>query len=100
MYPQSTASPLETTRRLISRLAEAARSGLSNSLRNNYARYNANAFSHLFEHEQMLADEVRMASYARGIREHIGAADRVLDLGTGTGVLAMLAARATRGEVV
>lgn len=41
----------------------------------------------------MLADRPRMAFYAETIRRHIHPGDRVIDLGTGTGILAALASR-------
>lgn len=58
-----------------------------------YDLTNMNTFSDLFMHELMLADSVRVDTYAEGIRRHIGPGDVVVDLGTGTGILAMLAAR-------
>jgi type I protein arginine methyltransferase len=44
-------------------------------------------------HEMMLADTVRMDAYRKGIARHVKAGDVVVDLGTGTGILAMLAAQ-------
>lgn len=46
-----------------------------------------------FAHERLLADAIRMNAYRAGIRRHVKAGDVVVDLGTGTGVLAMLAAQ-------
>jgi len=40
----------------------------------------------------MLADETRMERYTEGIQKHISEDDIVLDLGTGTGILACIAA--------
>lgn len=48
-------------------------------------------FSYFSIHEQMLADRVRMDSYSRAIAKHVNRGDVVLDLGTGTGILAFLA---------
>ena len=59
----------------------------ANSLRN------SQEFSNLFEHEKMLADPVRVDTYAQAIRKAVKPGDVVVDLGTGSGVLAMLAAR-------
>jgi len=57
---------------------------------------NVGEFEDLSEHEKMLADRVRVDTYARGIRTHIRPGDVVVDLGTGTGILAMLAARVAK----
>jgi protein arginine N-methyltransferase 1 len=47
----------------------------------------------------MLADRVRVDSYWEGLQKHVRAGDVVVDLGTGTGVLAIFAARAGAGKV-
>jgi protein arginine N-methyltransferase 1 len=54
---------------------------------------NVDEFSDLYAHEHMLADSVRVDTYAAGIERHIKTGDVVVDLGTGTGILAILAAR-------
>lgn len=58
-----------------------------------YNVFNASHFSNLFEHEQLLADTVRCDTYAQAIAKHIKPGSTVIDVGTGTGFLAMLAAR-------
>jgi type I protein arginine methyltransferase len=54
---------------------------------------NQEHFSGLSIHETMLADTVRINSYARALAKYVTENDVVLDLGTGTGVLSFLAAR-------
>lgn len=63
---------------------------LSNVL---YDSRNADEFSDLLEHERMLADRSRVEAYEQVIARHVRAGDVVVDLGTGTGILALLAAR-------
>lgn len=46
-----------------------------------------------FAHERLVADAVRMNAYRAGIERNISPGDVVVDLGTGTGILAMLAAK-------
>jgi protein arginine N-methyltransferase 1 len=58
-----------------------------------YARRNRQQFSDFFQHDRMLGDRIRVAAYERGFDKHLGKDDVVVDLGTGTGVLAFLAAR-------
>ena len=50
-------------------------------------------FAGFHEQERMLADRRRMDFYHAAIARHIQPGDRVIDLGTGTGILAALAAR-------
>ena len=47
----------------------------------------------------MLADEQRMAFYHNAINRHIKPGDRVIDLGTGTGILAAFASRQGAAQV-
>jgi hypothetical protein len=54
-----------------------------------------NAKAHTF----MVQDKPRMLAFERAIRKIVRPGDRVLDLGTGTGVLAMLAVRAGASHV-
>ncbi|HZL47255.1 MAG TPA: class I SAM-dependent methyltransferase [Opitutaceae bacterium] len=58
-----------------------------------YRDYNGRMFAGLHEQERMLADQPRMAFYHAAIARHIQPGDRVVDLGTGTGILAAWAAR-------
>jgi SAM-dependent methyltransferase len=50
-------------------------------------------------HEMMLLDKVRTATYQSAIEASVKPGDIVLDIGTGSGVLAMFAARAGAGKV-
>lgn len=59
------------------------------------------AWSHLIPawHLPMLADEARNAAYQQAMDKHVGAGMHVLDIGAGSGLLAMMAARAGAGQV-
>lgn len=58
-----------------------------------YELENVGLFSNLARHELMLSDRIRIDTYQRGIARHVKPGDVVLDLGTGTGVLATMAIR-------
>lgn len=58
-----------------------------------YRLHNGRMFSRFHEQERMLADQPRMAFYHAAISRHVQPGDRVVDLGTGTGILAAFAAR-------
>ncbi|MDQ7778607.1 MAG: methyltransferase domain-containing protein, partial [Planctomycetota bacterium] len=45
-------------------------------------------------HNELLADKIRLRAYSKGIAAVVKPGDRVIDLGTGTGILAFMAARA------
>lgn len=59
----------------------------------NYRTVNRRCFASFYEQERMLADGPRMEFYHRAIERHVHPGDRVIDLGTGTGILAGFAAR-------
>lgn len=58
-----------------------------------YRLRNAYVFSDLAQHDRMLHDRHRVDAYHRAIGRYINAGDVVVDLGTGSGVLAFFAAR-------
>lgn len=51
-------------------------------------------------HRTLLNDEVRVKAFKAALEEKVGPDDTVLDIGTGTGILAFLAARAGAKNVV
>lgn len=51
-------------------------------------------------HSRMLRDDMRNAAFYDAIRAVVGPGDRVLDIGTGSGLLAMMAARAGAEAVI
>lgn len=59
-----------------------------------YDLMNETNFAGLAEHEEMLSDTVRVDAYHRGIHRNVKPGDVVLDVGTGTGLLAFMASRA------
>lgn len=64
-----------------------------------YDLINGHNFAGLEEHEEMLSDSVRVGAYHRGIHRNVKPGDVVLDLGTGTGLLAFMASRAGAKKV-
>lgn len=58
-----------------------------------YPENNKRVFAQFGEQEQMLADKPRMTFYQEMIRRHIHEGDRVIDLGTGTGILSAFASK-------
>jgi protein arginine N-methyltransferase 1 len=61
-----------------------------------YRVRNSRAFSDVSQHERMLSDHVRVETYCAAIRKHVSERDTVVDLGTGTGILAFFAALKAR----
>ena len=55
-------------------------------------------FSNLYLHDLMLADRVRVGAYRTAIGRHVQPGQTVIDLGTGSGILAFMAAQ--RGATV
>ncbi len=64
-----------------------------------YDLVNETNFAGLSQHEEMLNDTVRVEAYHRGIQRNIGPGDVVLDLGTGSGLLAFMASNAGAKKV-
>ena len=64
-----------------------------------YDNMNEANFAGISHHEEMLSDRVRVDAYHRGIQRNVAPGDVVLDLGTGTGLLAFLASRAGASKV-
>jgi protein arginine N-methyltransferase 1 len=64
-----------------------------------YREFNGWYFAQFGEQEKMLADRPRMDFYHAAIQRHVHPGDRVIDLGTGTGILAAFAARKGAAKV-
>ena len=64
-----------------------------------YRDFNRSYFAQFYEQEKMLADQPRMDFYHAAIARHIKPGDRVIDLGTGTGILAAFASRRGAAQV-
>lgn len=64
-----------------------------------YDAWNRTVFSGMWIHEQMIADKARVDAYHKAISTHVKEGDVVADLGTGTGILAMFAARRGAAKV-
>ena len=64
-----------------------------------YDLENQEIFTDLRWHSKMLADSVRVDTYRIGIARHVRPGDVVIDLGTGTGLLAFFAAKSRAKKV-
>lgn len=64
-----------------------------------YDNMNDATFGGLAAHEEMLSDAVRIDAYHRAIHRNVSPGDVVVDLGSGTGILAFMAARAGAAKV-
>lgn len=64
-----------------------------------YDLINGENFGGLESHEEMLCDRPRIEAYHRGIHRNVRPGDVVVDLGTGTGVLALMASKAGAEKV-
>ncbi len=64
-----------------------------------YDLMNESNFSGLAEQEEMLNDHVRVAAYHEGIHRQVEPGDIVMDVGTGSGLLAFFASRAGAAKV-
>lgn len=64
-----------------------------------YRDFNGSYFAAFYQQERMLADRPRMEFYRAAIQRHIQPGDRVIDLGTGTGILAAFASRRGAAKV-
>ena len=93
--------PFHTLRRLGVRISSAVRClfGRVESPEERYRDFNGRYFSGFYEQERMLADKPRMEFYRAAIQRHIQPGARVIDLGTGTGILAALASRRGAAKV-
>jgi len=64
-----------------------------------YADFNNQYFADFYEHEKMLSDKARMAFYHSVIAKGVSKGDIVVDVGTGSGILAAFASKAGAGYV-
>lgn len=80
-------------RRFLARCRAWVYSRVKPTLEEDRRSHNGRMFANFHEQERMLADQRRMAFYHAAIARHIQPGDRVVDLGTGTGILAAFAAR-------
>jgi protein arginine N-methyltransferase 1 len=88
------------TKESISKLAEGKNT--QKEIEQTTADYYFDSYSHFGIHEEMLKDEVRTRTYMRSIlnNRHLFRGKTVLDVGCGTGILCMFAARAGAAKVI
>lgn len=84
---------------ILGNIADLERVGALRDASRRYDEVYFDAFSGLVIHETMLRDGPRLTAYAQAIAARVKPGDTVIDAGTGTGVLAMLAARAGAAKV-
>lgn len=80
------------TRRIGIVLQHTLRAAFPKIRRFYYRIANEYGFGDLYTHEVMLADKVRIDTYHEAIDKYVQKGDRVIDLGTGSGILAFFAA--------
>ncbi len=78
---------------------EAERVSEAELAEENYRDFNHHYFAGFGEQEKMLADGPRMAFYAAAVARRVRPGDRVIDLGTGTGILSAFAANSGAARV-
>jgi SAM-dependent methyltransferase len=64
-----------------------------------YARTSDAPYDQIDIHRRMLADKIRVTAFRKALEKAVKPGDTVLDVGTGTGILAMLAVRAGAKKV-
>lgn len=74
--------------------AEEEENGSDAESADSYAAFNQDYFADFYEHEKMLSDKARMDFYFHVIRQGVAKGNIVVDVGTGTGILAAFASRA------
>jgi type I protein arginine methyltransferase len=92
-------SAAASTARSASRFAAARIASSDRMMDLLYDQANGDNFGGLEAHEEMLSDTIRVDAYHRAIHRHVRPGDVVLDLGTGTGLLACMASRAGAKQV-
>ncbi len=64
-----------------------------------YDDVNRTMFANLREHDRMLTDRMRLEPYYEAIRTHVKEGDVVIDLGTGSGILSLIASTARPSRI-
>lgn len=99
--PRDMGSSAQVSGRLRQLVRRGARwAGENERLRKFFYEFkNVAMFADLRQHDRMLADTVRCEAYWQGLDKHVADGDVVVDLGTGSGVLAFFASRAGAAKV-